>query len=241
MSALQMELFSTGAQSEEANRPNRVLVWTRMQTESGEDLSQILQRKEWERLAGNGLFFWGIGNSLRMPNQSSRQDEIPVVFSRMISKAKEGDVRPGAVLIWRKFFSPTGTLQDLPAHALVTSKAYTSTGLKQSHYALVCRSSSQLGSGTPRPFDPTAYRNLGGGQRPVGFSQVTAVIEQVGVESNESRYAIDFQAVLRPPYILKLADPVLVEGDQIAAPIRPRRNQDWLDFVGELRAKRNVN
>jgi hypothetical protein len=39
-------------------------VWTKMGVESGETLPQIIQRKEAERIAGDGNFWWGIGTSL---------------------------------------------------------------------------------------------------------------------------------------------------------------------------------
>ena len=39
-------------------------VWTKMGVESGEDLAKIIRRKESERIAGRGIFWWGIGNSL---------------------------------------------------------------------------------------------------------------------------------------------------------------------------------
>jgi hypothetical protein len=209
-----------------------------MQTESGEDLSQIFQRKELERLAGGGLFLWGIGNSLRVPTQWSAEEKIPVIFSRMVSKAKEVDVRPGSVLVWRKFFLPGGALQRLPAHALVTSRAYTSSGPKLTHYALVCRSSNPIGTGKARPFDPSAYRNMGGDRRPIGFSQVTALVQRTGVESKQSRYAIDLEAVLVSPFVLKLADPLMIEGGQISGPEGPAKPDDWLKFVADLRADR---
>jgi hypothetical protein len=39
-------------------------VWTKMGAESGEGLAQIVRRKEGERVAGRGIFWWGIGTSL---------------------------------------------------------------------------------------------------------------------------------------------------------------------------------
>ena len=39
------------------------LCWTRMQVEAGQALESIIARKEIERRAGGGLFFWGVGNA----------------------------------------------------------------------------------------------------------------------------------------------------------------------------------
>jgi len=38
-------------------------VWTKMQTNAGESLENIIRRKELERKAGNGIFWWGVGES----------------------------------------------------------------------------------------------------------------------------------------------------------------------------------
>lgn len=38
-------------------------VWTKMGVESGGVLTQIILRKEAERIAGDGNFWWGISNN----------------------------------------------------------------------------------------------------------------------------------------------------------------------------------
>ncbi len=40
-----------------------IVCWTRMQAESGQDLLNIVRRKEIERRANGGIFFWGVGNA----------------------------------------------------------------------------------------------------------------------------------------------------------------------------------
>jgi hypothetical protein len=42
----------------------RDFCWTRFGTEAGEPIEQILERKEAERIATGGVFFWGIGNAV---------------------------------------------------------------------------------------------------------------------------------------------------------------------------------
>ena len=39
-------------------------VWSKMQAEAGQGLAAIVARKEAERAAVDGIFWWGIGNSL---------------------------------------------------------------------------------------------------------------------------------------------------------------------------------
>jgi len=54
-----------------------ICCWTRMGTESGQELACIIRRKEFERRIG-GTFWWGIGTSLgdvpRRPGARRRQD-----------------------------------------------------------------------------------------------------------------------------------------------------------------------
>jgi hypothetical protein len=70
--------------------PSEILCWSRMQAEAGQELAAIMARKELERLAGDGLFFWGIGNApSRAVGQLARVGhEIDVVFSVMKSRPK---------------------------------------------------------------------------------------------------------------------------------------------------------
>lgn len=46
--------------------------WSKVQAESGQTLNAIVARKEKERLAGAGVFFWGVGNALSLRSVSWR-------------------------------------------------------------------------------------------------------------------------------------------------------------------------
>lgn len=72
-------------------------VWTKMGVESGEGLEQIVRRKEAERVAGNGQFWWGIGNSLGPAVREAaraQRGRVPVLFSVMLGKPKVADSAP---------------------------------------------------------------------------------------------------------------------------------------------------
>ena len=45
------------------NIPN-YFCWTKIGTEAGETIESILLRKELERISNNGIFLWGVGNSI---------------------------------------------------------------------------------------------------------------------------------------------------------------------------------
>jgi hypothetical protein len=79
-----------------------IFCWTRFGTEAGEDMPRILQRKEVERLAHHGLFYWGIGNSVgRAIRELANLTRDPeVLFSPIIGRPRPVDVAPGQVVRW---------------------------------------------------------------------------------------------------------------------------------------------
>lgn len=181
------------------------ICWTRMQTEAGEQLVRIVQRKDLERRAGDGVFFWGVGNapSRAMPRLLQECSTIDVVFSLMKSRPKRQDVKPLQILSWRQYVDVDGTVKPLPSHVLVTSRA----GRRNYHYALICYLEKSLAVADQGPFDPRAYRNVGGGA--VGASQVTALLERDGPDGN-AEYRIAMRARLTLGSWVKLVDPVEV-------------------------------
>jgi hypothetical protein len=119
-------------------------VWTKMGTESGEELTDIMRRKEEERVAGRGEFWWGIGSSL-----GPRIDEcalelggiVPIIFSKMLSRAKQIDVAPTAVWRWTMWEDRNGGLHTIPSYAKIISRGDAS---KEKHYVLVCYSETSI-------------------------------------------------------------------------------------------------
>jgi hypothetical protein len=151
-----------------------LFVWSKVQVESGRSLPQILVLKETERLAGDGVFWWGVGTSLdrdavrRAAEQSG--GALPVLFSLMLSRPKTTDVKPEAVYVWTQW-EADGDYRDVPAHVLTFSRAHG----RKIHHALVCRSSAPL-TLLSQPFNPRCCRNHPTG-KPLGDSQVTALLK----------------------------------------------------------------
>lgn len=212
---------------------DRCLCWTRMQAESGEGLVRILRRKNFERLAGDGLFFWGIGNapSRAIPALARATAAIDVLFSVMKSRPKAQDMSPSRVLAWQSYVNADGIVRPLPKHVLVTSRA----GNRDCHYALVCHSNESLAVSDGGPFDPTAFRNYGAGGA-VGASQVTALIERCAPDGRSEDYRVAMRARLTGGLWVKLVDPV-----EVTASARARLDRgvdsegEWLELVNTLR------
>ncbi|WP_199545057.1 hypothetical protein [Paraburkholderia kururiensis] len=218
--------------------------WTKMGVESGEDLSSIIRRKEWERRLGSGLFLWGIGQSLGANAElaAAEAPSLSAVFSPMLSKPKSIDTEPGEVVLWNSWVDGSGQARTLPLHTFVTSRAFLPSGRrKDSHYALVCTSSAQLAAtGCQLTVPSGALRNIVTGKA-LGASQVTAVVSfsPDQLHTTGKSYPVSFVVQLEAPFFVRLANPVSLRGRDVklAAEIACNGEMaDWAKFISRLRA-----
>jgi hypothetical protein len=188
--------------------------WTRFGTEAGEPIERILERKENERLANGGVFYWGIGNSVA-PGIAElvRQCGSPeVLFSPIKGRPRDVDVTPPSVVMWTRAEALSGETFDLPQTVRVTSRS-SHRAPAAAHYALVCRSEQPLEMSDLGRLRFRGLRNLLSG-RAIGPSQVTAVVRPVdeplaaGLE-----YTVAFRTSLVPPYFVRLRGPVELSDD----------------------------
>ena len=221
------KMWDDGMSVEIAHSEKRIC-WTRMQAEAGEELARIVRRKDLERRAGDGLFFWGVGNapSRAIPALARAAATIDVLFSVMKSKPKVQDVAPSHVLAWRSYVDVDGIVQPIPRNVLVTSRA----GNRDYHFALMCHSDAPLDVSDEGHFDPAAYRNYGAGGA-VGPSQVTALLERCAPDRFPG-YRVAMRARLTGGLWVKLIDPVEVMGAARAAlDEEPVDENAWLELV----------
>jgi hypothetical protein len=187
--------------------------WTRFGTEAGQAIAHILQRKERERAANGGLFIWGIGNAVgpsirELVRRTARPE---VLFSPIRSSPKAQDVEPPAVAAWTLGETLDGSIYRMPEYSLVTSR-YDPDAPRDAHYALVCFSNQPLIAEEPVATVPFgALKNLRTG-RPIGASQVTAVVlrEEVTEQNSGRGYAVTIRAELAYPYFVRLRRPVIL-------------------------------
>ncbi|WP_133366483.1 hypothetical protein [Qipengyuania sediminis] len=215
--------------------------WSRMQAEAGQSLAEIVSRKERERQAGDGVFFWGVGNAPAAITSVLARAAMPVrvIFSVMKSRPKAIDVSPGRTVVWRRYIDANGAERPLPPHALVTSRGDSAGGEKRVHYALMCRSDRPLELRRGEPFDPTAFRNAGGTGAPVGSSQVTALLRRVGVEQEAADYEANLSAWLAGSYWVRLTDPLEIdaEGRAALAAMSELNGSGWTQAITNLRGR----
>jgi hypothetical protein len=187
--------------------------WTRFGTEAGEPIGSILQRKEMERLANAGIFYWGVGNSVA-PGIASLLQRVPrpeLLFSPIKSRPRPVDVAPQRVVRWREAITIAGDQIMFPETVRITSRE------SRAHYALVCSSTHPLEVATLGRLHFSDLRNLGSGQ-PLGSSQVTAVVRRQcdpGAHRDDA-YPIALRAFLVEPYFVRLAAPSVEEPSEFA-------------------------
>lgn len=222
----------------------QVFCWTKMGTEAGQGLDAILQRKEFERQSGDGLFAWGIGNSVGPAVRYARElgfDSLDVLFTRMKSAPKAIDVSPSALVLWTSYEGENGEVLPLPAHVLVTSRASNDgrAVLKRTHYALLCKSTRSLLSAVDeQAVDSSAVCNLVS-RNPTGASQVTAVVRTTASQAPRKPYPVQFRAKLVGPGFVRLVRPTLLTADLLRLyrhAIASASVEHWRDRAEELRS-----
>lgn len=184
--------------------------WTKMGTEAGQSLENIILRKDYERIKGDGVFFWGIGTALgfKIWEYIDSVDTPMVIFSPMKAKPKKIDVIPEKVFLWTSYFDRWGNKHPIPEYAKITSRGITGFLEKKYHYALVCRKTTPLLNEYWPKINSNLLFNFNSNSK-LGYSQVTAVVEQHQNDNNqEFIYDILFSAELVSPYYIKLCDPV---------------------------------
>jgi hypothetical protein len=183
--------------------------WTRFGTEAGQSVHHIFDRKEQERKANGGTFFWGIGNAIGPSvRELLRFTASPeVLFSPIKGSPRTADASPDAVVAWTSAETLEGDSFALPQCSMVTSR-YDPAFPRGSHYALVCFSERPLNRA--RSEDKIVFaglRNLKTG-RPVAASQVTAVVQRKAARYFIAPvYEVIIRAKLVFPYFLRLREP----------------------------------
>ena len=194
----------------------RHFCWTRFGTEAGERISQILARKEVERVVNGGKFLWGIGNALgpSMRQLIRLEVESVVVFSPIRTRPRTQDVAPDQILMWSAGRTLDDQHYEIPAGSIVTSRSK-SGGRGSCHYALVCASSSGLRIDLEG--ESVAVRRLRNllTDRPLGASQVTAIVRQADYDRSPSPLTSPaaMRAQLVYPFLIKMLGPVPVPND----------------------------
>lgn len=204
------------------NEVPSLFCWTKMGVESGQSLESIISRKELERAVGEGLFCWGIGNSLgaapKLAISENGGQGIEVLFTKMKSPPKKIDVEPAELALWLHYRDESGRCFDLPEHCLISSRAHTPQGIpKQTHFALMCQSNNPLREASkPLLIDAKRIKNYVSSNS-VGYSQVTSIVSynqsEIAPNLPKSNYEVSFKAKLHGIGFLKLVEPIILSAE----------------------------
>lgn len=198
----------------------RFFLWNKIGTESGESLHTIIRRKEVEREACGGVFFWGVGNSVRtsLPTLRRLGQNCSAVFSEMRSKPKNIDVQPPSLLLWLGYEDDLGNRHPLPTYSFVTSRGGgVGQSTSRSHYALLCKSESSITDKPVGEIDATTLVNIRSGL-PVGYSQVTSVVARNESTTSEPMlYPVTFTAELVGLGQVRLTDCVDISASDVSS------------------------
>ena len=185
-----------------------------MGDEAGQLLENILVRKELERELGNGLFIWGIGNSLgdTIWKYVSEKPLLKVFFSKIKSKPKIIDSKPKKVYYWTHYQDRFNKHHKLPEHALVLSRGHTNKALKKKHYALICHKKESIQKEKWEQINFYSLKNIYSKANKIGYSQVTAIVERNSNLSEKTNfYEMIFSADLVKPYFVTLINPIEIK------------------------------
>ena len=215
-----------------------VFCWSKMGTESGESLEQILIRKEMERLANGGEFAWGVGNSLGLSITMLMQSkkEPKVIFTKMKSKPKILDERPSSIYMWLTYLDQDGQERELPEYTLLTSRGYSGADLKKrTHYALLCSSLNPLEISSNISLNSSRLCNYLTG-KPLGYSQVTSVVKRVKDSSEKDiYYNAGFSARLENEGQVKLVSAVKVTKNEIIPVVEAAKSGRLYEWKKEIK------
>lgn len=194
-----------------------ILCWTRIQTESGQSLAKILLRKELERIANGGTFFWGVGNPPAKCVKYLEHSEIniPVIFSIMKSKPKIVDTTPEALYYWSGYLDNRNKYISLPKGTLVISRGKKDTEPSR-HYALICYNNDILNLTDSSLFNHLDYVNYGTNGKPVGSSQVTSILRMSESSNKAPQYKVNLKAKLVSSMWVKLCKPYKLSDEKAA-------------------------
>jgi len=94
----------------------KIFCITKVGIESGESRSSIIERKDKEREQNDGIFFWGIGNSLgeKFWDFIESTKNPSIIFLSMKAKAKDIDINPTRTFIWTKYINRKNQIIELP-------------------------------------------------------------------------------------------------------------------------------
>jgi hypothetical protein len=212
--------------------------------DAGEPLDHIIVRKEAERDAGIGEFWWGLSAPLGSDVEAQAQQNggtLPALFSKSDALPKGSS----QVRIWEEWESVLDPSRDgrIPGHIIVTSghKPKREKKREPAHYALVCHSNVKLALGRLGYCDLTQCRtakNRKSIQYIVGARLLEKPLPLMSARGTSSQTvrSIAFEASLKGHCYVKLKNDRMLTQSELSALQNYKPGDDWLGLVKRFRS-----
>lgn len=217
-------------------------VWNEIGFDAGETPEHVVIRKEAERLAGSGEFWWGLDAPLGITvevHAEQNRGVLPALFSKSRSSTVRQRQQVRIWDTWRSLLHPQQHGR-IPDHVVVTSGH--DAGRRQTRYALTCHSAVNLSFGAMGFCNLAECHSLknGGRVNALRGAQVLRkgepLISPRGPAS-ESVYSIAFKAtVVGHGYVLLENFRVLTQAD-LQSLLQFNAGDDWLSLAKMLRQR----
>ena len=207
--------------------------WTRMGDYSGQPARLVVKRKELERQANDGVFWWGFGEPPNRVGEVCRTicllidagvtPRVRFSWSRAAERAAENQLDifeqkdpPDARWVFRQFvpMCGQGEQKSIPKNVIMTRAVN-----QPPYFALVCRSTEPLEEKRLSHIDLRKVMNLRPDGQRVGQlanQQITAVlVPRDNPQARLKPFRVVFEAELVEPYCVDLLDPKELHKDHI--------------------------
>ena len=171
---------------------------------SGQEAPQILRRKELERQAGDGVFWWGVGESkcpaIAHLRKRMRPPKVLFIWQRQHAKQPKA-----ARLLFETYERGVEKGYSIPEHVLMAR----SEVKKGSYFALVCRGARPLTESINVKLNLARYLNLKNdgqvGNRPGSNQNTLVLVENPRQPTEIDSYTVIFEAELVEPFCVRLS------------------------------------
>jgi hypothetical protein len=217
-------------------------VWREVSFDAGESPEHIVVRKEAERIAGSGEFWWGVDAPLGISVQVKAEQNggtLPVLFSRSRNTDKQQSRQVRVWDTWRSLLHPQQHGR-IPGHIIVTSGH--DPGKRQTRYALTCHSNVKLALGAIGFCDLAQCRSVKGGGRVDGLRGAHVLIKHKPLisrqgPSSKSVHSIAFTATLVGHSFVLLENFRVLTLAELNSVLQFKTGDDWLSLAKKLRPR----
>ncbi len=217
-------------------------VWSEIGFDAGETPEHVIVRKEAERIAGAGEFWWVVGSPLGITVEAKAEQNggtLPVLFSKSRSTEQRESRQVRIWDTWRSLLHPQKHGR-IPDHVIVTSGH--DLGKKLARYALICRSDAKLSLRAVGFCDLAQCRSLKSAGRVKSLRGTHVLrkgeplISRQGTNS-ESVYSVVLRATLVGHSYVLLENSRVLTQDELSSLQQFKAGHDWSSLVKKLRQR----